>query len=67
MLAPKPLLIIHAAATSGSRATQSEELYERAGEPRKRTLIVPGGHHRSLQHDAELQASRLRWIGRRLG
>lgn len=29
----------------------------------KRLLLVPGGHHRSIQHDAELQAEALRWLG----
>ncbi len=66
MLAPKPLLILHARGDERIAWTQSEELGARAGEP-KRTLIVPGGHHRSLQHDHELQAYGLRWIGRRLG
>ena len=43
----------------------SEELYEAAGEP-KRLLLVPGGHHRSLQHDAEMQAESLRFVLRAL-
>ena len=33
----------------------SEQLYEAAHEP-KRLLLMPGGHHRSVQHDLELQA-----------
>ena len=37
--------------------TVSEELYAAAGEP-KRLLIVPGGHHRSLQHDMESRPRR---------
>jgi fermentation-respiration switch protein FrsA (DUF1100 family) len=41
--------------------TVSEELHEAAGEP-KRLLLVPGGHHRSLQHDMEIQAASLRFI-----
>jgi fermentation-respiration switch protein FrsA (DUF1100 family) len=44
----------------------SEELYERAGEPRK-LIVVPGGDHRSVQHDAELQSVALSWLERRLG
>jgi hypothetical protein len=35
--------------------TVSQELFEAAREP-KRLLLLPGGHHRSLQHDLELQA-----------
>ena len=36
--------------------TVSEQLHEVAHEP-KRLLVFPGGHHRSLQHDLELQAA----------
>ncbi len=39
----------------------SEELYAAAAEP-KRLLVLPGGHHRSLQHDLELQAESRRFI-----
>jgi hypothetical protein len=34
--------------------TSSEELHEAAGQP-KRLIVFPGGHHRSLQHDLEVQ------------
>ena len=34
---------------------------QRAGEP-KRLLLLPGGHHRSLQHDLELQGVSRRYI-----
>jgi hypothetical protein len=30
-------------------------------------IAVPGGHHRSVQHDPELRAISLRWIKRALG
>ena len=30
------------------------------------SIAVPGGHHRSVQHDAELQAVALRWIRKAL-
>ena len=43
--------------------TISQELYEAAGEP-KRLLVLPGGHHRSLQHDVEMQAESLRFVER---
>jgi hypothetical protein len=39
----------------------SEHLYEVAREP-KRLLLVPGGHHRSVQHDLELQAVSRKFI-----
>src|ERR687896_342263 len=35
----------------------------RSGRP-KRLLLLPGGHHRSLQHDLEIQAESLRFIAR---
>jgi len=41
----------------------STELYEAAGRP-KRLLLMPGGHHRSLQHDAEIQAETIKFIAR---
>ena len=41
--------------------TVSEQLHAAAHEP-KRLLILPGGHHRSLQHDLELQALSRRFI-----
>ena len=31
-----------------------------------RLIAVPGGHHRSIQHDEELQAVSLRFIGQAL-
>jgi hypothetical protein len=29
--------------------------------------VLPGGHHRSAQHDAELHGIALRWLERNLG
>ncbi|HET6831868.1 MAG TPA: alpha/beta hydrolase [Solirubrobacterales bacterium] len=65
-LAPKPLLLLHARGDEEVPSEWSEELYARAGEPR-RIIVVPGGHHRSVQHDPELQVTALRWIERELG
>ena len=45
--------------------TVSQDLFSAAGDP-KRLLLVPGGHHRSLQHDGEMQAESIRWIDRSL-
>jgi putative redox protein len=58
-----PLLLMHARGDEQVPYTISEELFEEAGDP-KRLLLVPGGHHRSLQHDGEMQAESLRWIER---
>jgi fermentation-respiration switch protein FrsA (DUF1100 family) len=55
------LLLMHARGDEQVPYTVSEELYAAAGEP-KRLLIVPGGHHRSLQHDMEMRATTLRFI-----
>ena len=65
-VAPKPLVLLHARGDEQVPSEWSEELYARAGDPR-RILIVPGGHHRSVQHDPELQVTALRWLGRELG
>jgi fermentation-respiration switch protein FrsA (DUF1100 family) len=59
----KPLLLIHARGDEVVPYTQSEKLYERAAEP-KRLLLLEGGHHRSAQHDPELQGESLRWLVR---
>ncbi len=64
-LAGRPLLLMHAEGDEQIPSYWSEELFELAAEPRK-LLLVPGGDHRSLQHDAELQAASLRWLERNL-
>ena len=55
------LLLLHARGDEQVPWTVSEELHAAAHEP-KRLLILPGGHHRSLQHDLELQAVSRRFI-----
>lgn len=55
------LLLLHAEGDEQIPYTISQELYEAARDP-KRLLLVPGGHHRSLQHDMEMQAASLRFI-----
>src|SRR4051812_8655084 len=59
------LLLMHARGDEQVPYTVSEELYEAAAEP-KRLLVMPGGHHRSLQHDVELQNESLRFVERAL-
>jgi len=66
LMGPKPLALIHARGDEEVPYTWSEELYAHASEPRK-LILVPGGHHRSVQHDAELQEVSLRWLERALG
>ena len=55
------LLLLHARGDEQIPWTVSEELHAAAHDP-KRLLVLPGGHHRSLQHDEELQAVSRRWI-----
>jgi uncharacterized protein len=59
----KPLLLIHARGDEVVPYSHSEKLYERAAEP-KRLVLLEGGHHRSAQHDPELQGESLRWLAR---
>jgi pimeloyl-ACP methyl ester carboxylesterase len=59
------VLLLHAQGDEQVPYTVSEELYAAAERPKK-LLILPGGHHRSLQHDGEIQAESLRFIERAL-
>jgi fermentation-respiration switch protein FrsA (DUF1100 family) len=65
LIGAKPLLIIHAKGDEKIPFELSQELYDEAAEPRK-LVLLPGGHHRSVQHDAELQGMALRWLARAL-
>jgi len=65
LMGAKPLVLVHARGDERVPYTWSEELYARAADPRK-LILVPGGHHRSAQHDAELQEVSLRWLERAL-
>jgi fermentation-respiration switch protein FrsA (DUF1100 family) len=64
-MGPKPLVLLHAEGDEQVPVALSRDLYARAAEPKK-LVVVPGGHHRSVQHDAELQGAALRWLGRAL-
>jgi fermentation-respiration switch protein FrsA (DUF1100 family) len=59
-----PLLLLHAEGDEQVPAGHSRELARRSPDPRSELLVVPGGHHRSVQHDAELQGHALRWLRR---
>jgi uncharacterized protein len=65
LIGSKPLILLHARGDTEVPADFSEELFEHAAEPRK-LVLVPGGHHRSVQHDSELQTAALRWVERSL-
>jgi pimeloyl-ACP methyl ester carboxylesterase len=63
-LGPKTaLLLMHAEGDEQIPYTVSQELHGAANDP-KRLLVLPGGHHRSLQHDGEMQGESLRFIAR---
>lgn len=59
------LLLLHARGDEQIPYTVSEEMHAAAREP-KRLLLFPGGHHRSLQHDLEVQNLSARFIERAL-
>ncbi|MEK6228534.1 MAG: alpha/beta fold hydrolase [Actinomycetota bacterium] len=57
------LLLLHARGDEQIPYTVSEELHRSAQDP-KRLLLFPGGHHRSLQHDLEVQNLSARFVER---
>jgi hypothetical protein len=65
-IAPRPLILMHAEGDTQIPSDHSEELYDRAGDPRK-LVIAPGGAHNTVQHDPELQGVALLWLERALG
>ena len=61
-----PLLLLHAEGDEVVPVAHSRELATRLRHPSSRLIAVPGGHHRSIQHDDELQAVSLKFIARAL-
>jgi pimeloyl-ACP methyl ester carboxylesterase len=61
-----PALVLHAEGDERVPVQSSLELRGMLPEG-SRLIVVPGGHHRSIQHDPDLQATTLRWLGRALG
>ncbi len=61
-----PVLLLHADGDEQVPVQHSRELAERFQHPASRLIVVPGGHHRSVQHDDELQAVSLRFLERAL-
>lgn len=56
----RPLLLLHADGDEQVPAAQSRRLHDAAAG--SRLVVVPGGHHRSVQHDAELQDLSVRFL-----
>jgi pimeloyl-ACP methyl ester carboxylesterase len=59
---PAELLLMHAEGDASVPIAQSRELAGLADPARSRLVEVPGGDHRSVQHDPELQALALRFL-----
>jgi uncharacterized protein len=59
-----PVLLLHAEGDERVPVEHSRELATLLSSPRSRLIALPGGHHRSIQHDAEMQAVSLRFIER---
>jgi alpha-beta hydrolase superfamily lysophospholipase len=57
-----PLLLLHAEGDEVVPVAHSRELATRLRHPSSRLIAVPGGHHRSIQHDDELQAVSQKFI-----
>jgi pimeloyl-ACP methyl ester carboxylesterase len=60
-----PLLLLHAEGDEQVPVEHSRELH--AVSERCRLIVVPGGHHRSVQHDDELQDLSVRFIRKAFG
>lgn len=58
------LLLLHAEGDLSVPVEHSRELHRAASD--SKLIAVPGGHHRSIQHDGELQGVSLRWLRRAL-
>lgn len=61
-----PLLLLHAEGDEQVPVQHSRELAGYARHPDSRLITVPGGHHRSIQHDPDLQAASVRFLERAL-
>lgn len=57
-----PLLLLHARGDEQVPYEYSQQLAVAARPERARLILVPGGHHRSIQHDSELQGESLRFL-----
>jgi uncharacterized protein len=60
-----PVLLMHAEGDEVVPADHSRTLHA-AAPTSSRLVVTPGGHHRSVQHDAELQGESVRFLSRAL-
>jgi uncharacterized protein len=61
-----PVLLLHAEGDEQVPVEHSRELARLTRSASSRLIAVPGGHHRSVQHDPDLQSVSLRFIARSL-
>jgi pimeloyl-ACP methyl ester carboxylesterase len=59
-----PIMLLHAEGDERVPVEQSRRIH--AAAPWSRLLTLPGGHHRSIQHDPELQGETVRFLVRAL-
>jgi pimeloyl-ACP methyl ester carboxylesterase len=59
-----PLLLLHAEGDEVVPVELSRALH--AAAPSSKLVVTPGGHHRSIQHDEELQGAAVRFLARAL-
>ena len=62
-----PLMLLHAEGDERVPVAHSIELDRLSAARMKRLIVTPGGHHRSIQHDLELQNEAVRFVRRALG
>ncbi|HEX4108746.1 MAG TPA: alpha/beta fold hydrolase [Solirubrobacteraceae bacterium] len=60
------LMLMHAEGDESVPVEHSRLLLGEAGSERKRLIAAPGGDHRSIQHDAEMQAVSAMFLAREL-
>jgi uncharacterized protein len=61
LMGAKPLILLHARGDERIPSEWSVELHDAKPDPVK-LVVLPGGHHRSIQHDQELQSISLAWL-----
>jgi uncharacterized protein len=61
-----PVLIMHAEGDERVPVQTSIALKDHLRHPRSRLLVIPGGHHRSVQHDEEFQAVSAQFLAKAL-
>lgn len=62
-----PVVLMHAEGDDRVPIEHSRALAGTLRSPDSRLIAVPGGHHQSIQHDAELEGVSVRWLARTLG